>query len=605
MAKGGRQRAPKRAKRDAPEHAEPQEVDQYAEDVPADEPEWVHSTDAQTPFGLVPPPVQSYLKEVNTRLVQLSQSASEEEEMDMLMRAALNEIDGKELALATDPNCSLVMENLSRHASTKALRILLDRISGNVYVLATHRFGSHVLQALLFSAQHKLDHDAGGGAAQDTDQGVLRTLPQLVHDVFAELEPHMISMMSDAFATHVLESLVGVLTGAPLEGAGELRSRRSAKYRAKGQQRSAVDASSGAAHVSNEPTRVPEDFFPLVLRLYTGIKEGISTAQLRSFASDKSAAPCLSLLLRLESGLTDRHGSLAWKHDSLTAAVLDEAEEEATRSDFIEAALRDAVASHVLESALLGASEDSVLRFWRVYVRGRVAKLGAHPCGNYVVAALIRLLPGGSDSPLAAALEELTQAGDQLVKNRMLGVLQASVERSAQLNACTDSAMRAVLSAFRFPSAEEDAEAAAAFVPAVLSLLTYKAYLHTRDAPHEDGHAKARKTRKRGSEHSEGAETVQGSVLLQRIALLPSTCVEPLFASLTADPEALAKWCETPVAVHVVLASLATRSASFAQRKRLLSMLLPMLLRLCDGVWGSRVADAVWENADGFTKVRY
>ena len=59
------------------------------------------------------------------------------------------------------------------------------------------------------------------------------------------------------------------------------------------------------------------------------------------------------------------------------------------------------------------------------------------------------------------------------------------------------------------------------------------------------------------------------------------------------------------MAVHVVLASLATRSASFAQRKRLLSMLLPMLLRLCDGVWGSRVADAVWENADGFTKVRY
>ena len=42
----------------------------------------------------------------------------------------------------------------------------------------------------------------------------------------------------------------------------------------------------------------------------------------------------------------------------------------------MESALRDAVATHVLQSALQGASATTLDHFWEVYVRGRLAKLG-------------------------------------------------------------------------------------------------------------------------------------------------------------------------------------------------------------------------------------
>lgn len=130
MAKSERRRAPKRQKHDvAPEAQEFEKTEE--------EPSWVQEQDSNTPFGLVAPPMQSYFKEVNSQLTELQRAEAEDgesEEVKILLQAALSEMDGHELMMATDPTCSLVLENMIPLLDEKALRVLLDRMTGR-YVL--------------------------------------------------------------------------------------------------------------------------------------------------------------------------------------------------------------------------------------------------------------------------------------------------------------------------------------------------------------------------------------------------------------------------------------------------------------------------------------
>lgn len=560
-----RRRAPKRSR-----HAE------VEEDAP---PEWIASSDPNTPFGLVPADLQSYMREANAQLTERMHSG-DADDVQLLVQAVLSEMNGQELALATDPTCSLVLENMSSMLQEKPLRVLLDRMTGNFVTLSYHRYGSHVLQALFYAVQRTVNAGTTSDSAS-TEQGVLRSLPDIMADMYEEMEANLVPMLTDVFATHMLRSIIALFSGVSIASLDDMRSKRSAKYRSKERQKAMVDESFTAP--SNEPMHVPPAFLALLYRLYAHMRENLAEDDMHRLVPEATAAPTLSLLLRLEAGLADGKSSMAYRNDSMASCILGPLDQ---RTDFMESALRDAVATHVLQSALQGASQERLVHFWHTYIHGRVAKLGAHPCANYVVATSLQLLP--ADTTLAEAIHELGKAGDQLVKNQVTGVLQTAVDRSVQIGAYAADVMQAVQAAFRF---NEDAskDDVAKFVPAVLSLHTLKAYTHVQDAPQK---------RKRDDDNQR--MTTQGSILLQRIAQLPAPHQAWLYESLCTDD--LGSWCRSSTAAHVVIAALTSKSASFAQRRMLIRAIMPMLLDLCDDAWGSRVADALWLSADGFTK---
>ena len=560
-----RRRAPKRSR-----HAEEEE------DAP---PEWIASSDANTPFGLVPADLQSYMKEVNAQLTERMHSG-DADDVQLLVQAVLSEMNGHELALATDPTCSLVLENMSSMLQEKPLRVLLDRMTGNFVTLSYHRYGSHVLQALFYAVQRIMNTGTTSDSAS-TKQGVLRSLPDIMSDMYEEMEPSLVPMLTDVFATHMLRSIVALFAGVSIPSLDDMRSKRSAKYRSKERQKAMVDDSFTTP--SNEPMHVPPAFYTLLHRLYTHMRENLTEEDMHRLVPEATAAPTLSLLLRLEAGLADGKGSTVYEKDSMASCILGPLDQ---RTDFMESALRDAVATHVLQSALQDISQERLVHFWRTYIHGRVAKLGAHPCANYVVATALQLLP--ADETLAEAIHELGKAGDQLVKNQVTGVLQTAVDRSVQVGAYAADVMQAIRAAFRF-SEDASKDDVAKFVPAVLSLHTLKAFTHVQDAPQK---------RKR-DDHGERM-TTQGSILLQRIAQLPAPHQTWLYESLCTD--ALGSWCRSSTAAHVVIAALTSKAASFAQRRMLIRAVMPMLIDLCDDAWGSRVADALWLGADGFTK---
>lgn len=97
------------------------------------------SLDAAAPFGFVDAEVKAYFREAYQNLKDLdaenggcaaAQSDGDDSPSALLLSAALAELSGKELQLATDPDCSIVLEYLISHMGEKPLRVLMDRMAG-------------------------------------------------------------------------------------------------------------------------------------------------------------------------------------------------------------------------------------------------------------------------------------------------------------------------------------------------------------------------------------------------------------------------------------------------------------------------------------------
>lgn len=555
----------------------------------------------------------------------------EDDELSLLLQATLKEMDGKELLLTTDPDTSLIVEGILHRLPAKPLRVFVDRLAGNFAVLAKHRFASHVVQACLATlqpavtlehatSQHFLRHQhsanganssngkaaASSAYASDTativnEDGILRSATQLILDIAEELSADqtlLSSLVTDAFGSHVLRSLLCVLTGRNIQvdptssshaaAASDLRSRRSAKFRT----RKAPTAPTGTGSaVSTEDLLVviPDLLWNRAASLRQEILNEASVEVVRRWATDAVASPLLQLLIEAEADMLDAvDDSQRWKGtlvDSLlngfvSSPPAEDASEDKQKDVYLETSLRDNVASHALQLALERAPASAASRFFDIYIRNRMAKLCVHPAANHIVATLIRRL---TIVDLTPAIAEMVKIAAGMVKEQMVGCLQAAVDRVVQLSTHSEAGEAekelvkavsdVVLAAFRLKAkASEVADAGEGegvnlLVPAVLALKTRKAYLHTygahlkkkEDAGEDTGEGKRGSKRGRDGKSKYGKKqhkskttaetsdkeeetawtmessyelpvgeaTVQGSLLLQSLLRLPGPVAPP------------------------------------------------------------------------------
>ncbi|TKY85420.1 hypothetical protein EX895_005582 [Sporisorium graminicola] len=638
------------------------------------QPNWVKLGDRpskaehEAPFGYVDVELKAYLRAGWERVVELeSQGYSakstltalaaasssnavqssvnaedEDDELALLLQATLKEMDGKELLLSTDPDTSLIVEGILHRLPAKPLRVFVDRLAGNFAVLAKHRFASHVVQACLATLQPAvtLEHatqlhlqqpshgSANGKAAassaytSDTativnEDGILRSATQLTLDIAEELSSDqklLTSLVTDAFGSHVLRSLLCVLTGRNIQtdpgssahaaAASDLRSRRSAKFRhRKAPTTPGNTGTVAAAAPSSEDLLVviPDLLHNRATSLRQEILNDASVEVIRRWATDAVASPLLQLLIEAEADLLDdQQDGKQWAGtlvDSLlngfvSSPPVSTSEGEETKKDsYLETSLRDSIASHALQLALERAPASTASRFFDVYIRNRMAKLCVHPAANHIVATLIRRL---SRADLSRTIAEMVKIATGMVKEQMVGCLQAAVDRVVQVvqeeNAQNEeeeakelvkAASGLVLAAFRLRSKlsaeggeggegveDREADGPKLLVPAVLALKTRKAYLHTfgahlkkgdKDSEEggrgpkrgRDGKAKHGSKKHNKSKDDEGSakeeagstwtmdasyelpaaeSTVQGSLLLQSLLRLPGPAAPPRVA---------------------------------------------------------------------------
>ena len=77
----------------------------------------------------------------------------------MFLGAVFSELSGKEKQLATDPDCSNVLERMAYSMDDFVKRVFMDRLAGSYEQLARHRFGSHVVQTLLIVSRETVDRE--------------------------------------------------------------------------------------------------------------------------------------------------------------------------------------------------------------------------------------------------------------------------------------------------------------------------------------------------------------------------------------------------------------------------------------------------------------
>ena len=549
-----------------------------------------------------------------------STEEEEEDELALLLQATLKEMDGKELLLSTDPDTSLIVEAVIHRLPAKPLRVFVDRLAGQLAVLAKHRFASHVVQACLATLQpavtlehatykhyHQHQHRANGSNgnaaalsayASDTativnEDGVLRSATQLILDIAEELSSDhnlLTSLVTDASGSHVLRSLLRVLTGRNIQidlssaphtaVASDLRSRRSAKFRTRKAPTAPSSISTTILH-EDLPVVIPDLLYDRATALRQEILKEASVNAIRQWATDAVASPLLQLLIETETDSLDsvEEGQL-WKgtlvdnllNGFVSSPPSQSGAEESQKDVYLETSLRDSVASHALQLALERAPASTASRFFDIYVRNRMAKLCIHPAANHIVAALLHRL---SSTDLASAIAEMAKIATGMVKEQMVGCLQAAVDRVVQFSQQEEvgedekelvkAVSDVVRAAFRFKSQSAE-EGWKLLVPAVLALKTRKAYLHTYAAhlnKHEDAEADGRKAKRgrdgkvkkskkskysqkdRKSAEAREAEqetswsmeasyeipsaeaTVQGSLLLQSLLRLPGPAAPP------------------------------------------------------------------------------
>ena len=234
--------------------------------------------------------------------------------------SAIDEIRNEIASLAGDEYGSQAIEVLARVAvpySEVAGRTLLYGLSTYHLHLATHRYGSHVVQTILqISVSSSCDkdlslHEEAPQLSQANEQ--LPSLSELILGVVEELAPHASQLAVHVCGSHVLRTLLCVLGGVKqvlgpsADGMGDASGRR-------GKLKNKKTKKTG---ISNEPRQVGminiEYLTKSRLRLDSATEEALTTltealcgmspingpGELQQMACHPSASPLIIVLLRV------------------------------------------------------------------------------------------------------------------------------------------------------------------------------------------------------------------------------------------------------------------------------------------------------------------
>lgn len=277
----------------------------------------------------LPLDIESAKSEVSTFLNQELKDKSEIE-FPQGLAAALSTIDEVRMeiaSLAGDEHGSKCLEILACIAapfSETAARALLAACSGYYLHLATHRYGSHVVQTFLqLAVMSSSDEDLALHADAPTftnspdDQPTLR---ELIQEIAAELCPHATQLAIHVCGSHVLRSLLCVLggvdlvssSGPPGQDKEGKRGRKKDKKKKKKQQSKEPEAPHAGTMriVYTKNTRInPNQFQSLLEELALSLLGVPSTSpgELQEHACHPSAGPLLVILLRVLTYVGNRH----------------------------------------------------------------------------------------------------------------------------------------------------------------------------------------------------------------------------------------------------------------------------------------------------------
>ncbi|KAI3650864.1 hypothetical protein MP228_004345 [Amoeboaphelidium protococcarum] len=147
-------------------------------------------------------------------------SLQDNDETRLLIESLYDEIDGKELMVATDYSGSRLMELMVRMSSEFQLRVLMDRMRGHYLDMLCDRMASHVIQVILFKCHELLmihmNYTNDSAIAADSkdvndDQEELMSLQLQLNALVEEVHESLMYCIVNQNANQVLKILILLL----------------------------------------------------------------------------------------------------------------------------------------------------------------------------------------------------------------------------------------------------------------------------------------------------------------------------------------------------------------------------------------------------------
>ncbi|KAG7446006.1 ARM repeat-containing protein [Guyanagaster necrorhizus] len=566
------------------EFGEQEHTERKFEPEPEAGPSWIvanpqqDQVDSEAPFGYLDADVKAYFRTVDVQIRQWQDGQVEvdEDEKHTFFLAALTEMTGKEKQLATDPDCSVILERMLHSMDDFSRRVFTDSLAGSYEILARHRFASHVCQTLLEVAEETVSRETKGILPEipqtSSKTGHLPKITELVLDTCDELLPVLPQLLHDSFGSHIVRALALLLS--PASNIHSQTSKRSKSWKGKqGEMRSLF-----SSEKSKEDMARPSSFKKAAKKIVRAFRDGMSDNEVRACAGSKVACPGLDVLIEVEAkhGLSNERSSLM---DRVLVGMVGQTSDSSTpllttESDYIHTLLRDATSSHLLETVVTQAPQPVFDILWNTYLcpNNGIERLATHAVSNYVLARAVS----------RANTEQLGVLGTKwwgrAVEMGRLGVVKAIVERTAEVGEGGEDIWQALQNAFGF----EDQRDPESLIKSVISLKTFEDYKSANTPPEPN---------------------VQGALLLQSVLRLKDPHNATIIESILSLPVAFViTLAQHPVSSRVLDAFLDSPTVPHKAKRQFVLIFLGHFHELVDNRIGSRVGERCWSWADTYMK---
>ncbi|KEI41361.1 uncharacterized protein L969DRAFT_85139 [Mixia osmundae IAM 14324] len=571
---------------------------------------------------------RAYFKQIEETIVELEDLQSsgyrrdaqegDEDELDerkLLLASSLDNLNGKEIQLATDPECSIILERLLYSMQDWSRRVLADRFIGQYAALAKDRFASHVLQTLFSLGDQVIQRELSGRIAQrpssssaaDESAEELPTMTSMLITACQEIAQNLPDLLFDTHGTHLVRSALLLLSGITSSSAPQertpgsygqhgrkMRSKKSERWLSnKAPHRAFVDSADDAQDSKGKGIRrsSPEleaaldallDRFESLVRTPTN-----ASAKVRELAVNDLACIAFQILLEVEHARGKTGERASWADRLLNDAISETDEKRLSGDDFLETLLRSQPASPLLETLLFVVPAPVFDAMWSSIFSDRFVKLAHHPVANFVTAKAVNRV---NEQQWLEAVTALSESADsaidgvkKMIENSRTGTLKALIDRAIRLTCDASLLVKTLLAGL-----EIDAESTTYLLPCCLSLSPLRIY--RRHPAYQDPNVKLE-------------ATVQGALLLQSWLQLKPADHEPVISALmTVAMPQLIRFAMDPISSRVLDVLLTSPAVLPKSRREFLKRLLGQYQALADDRIGSRVADQCWASADVYLK---
>eukprot|EP00250_Pteridium_aquilinum_P019647 c24513_g1_i1 orf=620-2746(-) len=472
-----------------------------------------------------------YFGEISSLLSTGSQFDNEEQAI--LIENALEETQGKECELACEKSCSRVLEMLISSSNATQIASFLHRLSPSFVLVSNDAAGSHVVEVLLKAAATVL-HD------HNVEATWFKTLNQALILVCQVLGERIMDTMSNCYGSHVVRSLLSVLSGVTFEA-----SRKGTRG----------GGLSGRLSLSSNQADIPKQghiIFPHLLESLIGkILEAVkgNTIQL---CTDPFASPVLQAMLKILAGdastVTKALGTLLGYNK-------EESDKEAKGSEQVDLKnlrqlMFDNSGSHLVEMMLVVAPDDIYLEMFNHILTPHLLEYALHQSANFVVQALIVSMRNHDQVTLLLA--ELKPNFGTLIKGTRSGIITSILKACKDFQCNEQEVCRSLAKAINL-----EAPSSSYLVPRLLFLESYARSNGSKDWKPVFG----------------GKMSVLGCTMLQLIFSYPEECSQQFWLGLVnMEPAEILATIKDSGGCHVV-ESFLTSGVPSKHKNRLIAKL--------------------------------